>query len=123
MLLLPSMAAPLVLLMTRTCRSTMLSAYVPAAVALNVMRASPVVGLGYTLSSVPIAVSIDVSSATISNERQSARLTANVLAVVLIPQALLALTETEPATVPQFTTILPVPWPEVIVAPVGTVQV
>ena len=123
MLLLPSMAAPLVLLMTRPCRSTMLNAYVPAEVVLNVMRASPVVGLGYTLSSVPIAVSTDVSSATISNERQSARLTANVLAVVLIPQALLALTETEPATVPQFTTILPVPWPEVIVAPVGTVQV
>ena len=73
----------------------------PVVVALNVMCASPVVGFGYTLSSVPIAVSTDVSSATISNERQSARLTANVRAVVLIPQALLALTETEPAAVPQ----------------------
>ena len=101
----------------------MLNEYVPAEVVLNVMRASPVVGFGYTLSSVPIAVSTDVSSAISSNERHVARLTANVLAVVLFPQALLALTETEPATVPQFTTTLPVPWPEVIVDPVGTVQV
>ena len=101
----------------------MLNEYLAAAVALNVMCASPVVGLGYTLSSVPIAVSTEVSSATSSNERHTARLTANVLAVVLIPQALLALTDTEPATVPQLTTTLPVPWPEVIVAPVGTVQV
>ena len=66
--LLPSIAAPLVLVMTRPCRSTMLIAYWPAAVALNVMRASPVVGLGYTAMMFNASVVVN-SVSTVSSVR------------------------------------------------------
>ena len=110
----------------------MLNEYWPAAVVLNVMRASPVVGLGYTaiafnasvwVNGVSTVSSVRALSMPASASASSERFTlTDLVEATELPHPLVRVTLTVPATVPQVTLMVLVPWPSVMVQPAGTVQ-